>query len=101
MPLLQLVGVDGNLSTFAFGFAVMYDETIASFEWVFSHFLEAYGKEACEAVQMVMGDEDHGQNGGYERAKQVIGMSGHTHHLVTFAVVCCLVQRPALHQIRI
>lgn len=89
MPLLQIVGVDGNLSTFPIGFAVMYDETIESFQWVFSHFVEVYGKDACEAVHMVMGDEDHGQNGAFERVKQVI-KDCHKWGLFTVAVLCVL-----------
>lgn len=73
------------MSTFTIGYAVMYDETAESFQWVFSHFIDAYGKGACEAVHMVMGDEDHGQNAGFERVQQVL------HSSVSFLFSCLCV----------
>lgn len=79
------MGVDGNMSTFTIGYAVMYDETAESFQWVFSHFIDAYGKGACESVHMVMGDEDHGQNAGFERVQQVL------HSSVSFLFSCLCV----------
>lgn len=71
MPLLQLVGVDGNFSSFPFGYALMYSETADSFEWVFRQVLAAYGEGVCKAVHMLMGDEDPAQNTAFERVKQV------------------------------
>lgn len=65
MPLLQLLGIDGNYKSFTAAHALLYDETGATFEWVLQCCAEAFSPSVCSAVHLVMGDDDSGQNSAF------------------------------------
>ncbi|KAL8482983.1 hypothetical protein ACS0TY_025880 [Phlomoides rotata] len=54
-PLVILSGVDNNLKTCVFGAALMYNETIESYVWLFQKFLDAMGGKAPATI---MYDQD-------------------------------------------
>lgn len=67
--LLQLVGIDGNLTTFPIAYALLLSQTQDTFWWVFEQFQAAAGSEICRVVEWNIGDEDPGQVAALDRSK--------------------------------
>jgi hypothetical protein len=65
LPLLQLVGADGNLSTFSISHALILSHDNDVYRWIFGKLRDvlqaAAGDDACSAVEWIIGDEDSGQ----------------------------------------
>jgi hypothetical protein len=56
--LLQLVGVDGNFSTFTAAYALVMSSTERVFSWIFECCSETFGAPACAAVGWLLADAD-------------------------------------------
>lgn len=71
MPIIPFVGVSNHQSTVTFGCGIVTDDSVDSYEWLLSTFMEAMhqkcptsiitdgDREMCEAVKAVLGDITH------------------------------------------
>jgi hypothetical protein len=64
------MGIDGNLTSFVAGYALIASTTTEVFQFVFACCKRFFGTDACAAVHWILGDEDGGQNAAL-RASQV------------------------------